>query len=258
MSAFSAVDVNIWLEDTESLDPEALALAGQVLSEEERIRRDRFRSHEDQRDYAAAHSLLRRSLSRHFPGREPSSWRFEKNASGKPYLAGGDSEAPGVDFSLSHTRGLAACAISSARVGIDAERLRQNIDYEGIAQSSFSHQEIEALEQLPTGARRARVLELWTLKEAFLKATGRGLSAGLDSVWFEILPSGAIRFHAPCEADESSWKFALFKPHPEVWMAVAAEARHMPRVLLQGREVTDLKDSVDSTPGRKGKGLAEA
>jgi phosphopantetheinyl transferase len=240
MSASSFVDVHIWFQDTESLSSEALALAGQVLSEEESARRDRFRSREDQRDYAAAHSLLRRSLSKHYPGRQPSAWHFEKDELGKPYLGKGDGEALAMEFSLSHTRGLVACAISPSRVGIDVERVRQNVDYEGIARSNFSHQEIEALEQLPPGARRAHVLKLWTMKEAFLKATGRGLSGGLDSMWFDILPSGAVRFYAPGDVDDGCWKFALFTPYPETWIAVAVESRDMPRLLLQGREVTEL------------------
>jgi phosphopantetheine--protein transferase-like protein len=250
MSATSFVDVHIWFQDTESLGPEALALAGQVLSQEERTRRDRFRSREDQRDYAAAHNLLRRSLSKHCPGKQPSGWRFEKDAMGKPYL--GDGDAPAAEFSLSHTRGLVACAISTARVGIDVERVRQNVDFEGIAQSSFSHQEIEALWQLPASARSARVLELWTLKEAFLKATGRGLSGGLDSMRFEILPSRAVRFHPPVDMDDACWKFALFTPHPEAWMAVAVESRDLPRVFLQGREVPDLQDAGTLAVQRRG------
>lgn len=240
MYTSSFVDVYIWLQNTESLGDEGLALAGQVLSEEERARRDRFRLREDQRDYAAAHSLLRWSLSKHCPGRHPSAWLFEKDDLGKPYLDKGDGKALAMEFSLSHTRGLVACAISPVRVGIDVERVRQNVDYEEIAQSSFSHQEIEALEQLPAGARRARVLELWTLKEAFLKATGRGLSGGLDSMWFDIQPSGVVRFYPPRDVDDGCWKFALFAPYQEVWIAVAVESRDMPRLFLQGREVTEL------------------
>ena len=239
MFATSPVEVHIWFRDTDSLDLGALALCDQVLSQEERMQRDRFRFPEDQRDYAAAHDLLRRSLSKHTPARHPSDWRFEKSSFGKPYIVGSDGDAPVMEFSLSHTRGFVASAISLARVGIDVERVRQNIDYEDIAQNNFSHQEIQALQKLPAVARSTRVLELWTLKEAFLKATGRGLSARLDSVWFEVLPAGAIRFHPPGDVDTGSWKFALFTPHPEVRMAMAVQSRDLPRVLLQGREVLD-------------------
>lgn len=237
MSASFPVEVDIWFQDTELLDPAALALTSQVLSQEERSQRDRFRFPEDQRDYAAAHNLLRRSLSKHAPARQPSDWHFEKNALGKPHIIGSDGEASTMEFSLSHTRGFVACAISSAGVGIDVERARQHIDYEDIAQSNFSHHEIRALEGLPAVARTSCVLELWTLKEAFLKATGFGLSARLDSVWFEFVPRGAIRFHAPNDVDIGSWKFALFTPRPEVRMAIAVQSRGLPRVLLQGREV---------------------
>lgn len=243
MPAPFPVDVHIWFQDTESLDDEALVEAGQVLSQEERIQRDRFRFHEDQRDYAVAHSLLRQSLSNYRSGGHPSGWHFEKDAFGKPYIVGRDGEPPAMEFSLSHTRGLVACAISSARVGIDVERVRQNFDYEDLAQSNFSHQEIKALEQLPPAARSTRVLELWTLKEAFLKAIGRGFSVGLDSMWFELLPSGAIRFHSTSDVDTGSWKFALFTRHPKAWMAVAVECQSLPRLLLQGRAVPEVQNT---------------
>jgi 4'-phosphopantetheinyl transferase len=239
MSASSHVEVHIWFQDTESLDPAALALADEVLSQEERLQRDRFRFAEDHRDYAAAHDLLRRSLSKLAPSRHPSAWHFEKNVSGKPYIVGSDGESHTTEFSLSHTRGFVACAASLARVGIDVERTRPHIDYQEIARSNFSHLEIQALEELPPSARTTRVLELWTLKEAFLKATGSGLAARLDGISFELLPPGGIRFHAPNDVDVGSWKFALFTPLPEVRMAMAIQSRGLPRVLLQGREVLD-------------------
>jgi phosphopantetheinyl transferase len=257
MSPSCPVEVHIWLQDTESLDAAALALADQVLSQEERIQRDRFRFPEDRRDYAAAHNLLRRSLSKHAPSRHPSGWQFEKNALGKPYIVGSDGEATATEFSLSHTRGFVACAISLARVGIDVERARHNIDYQDIAQSNFSYQEIQALEDLPATARMGRVLELWTLKESFLKATGSGLSAGLDSVWFEFLPPGAIRFHAPEDVDIGSWKFALFTPRPEVRMAIAVQSRGLPRVLLEGSEVPDPQNAPPGSLTSQWRSLAE-
>jgi 4'-phosphopantetheinyl transferase len=239
MSASSHVEVHIWFQNTESLDPGALALAGEVLSQEERMQRDRFRFAEDQRDYAAAHDLLRRSLSKLAPSRHPSAWIFEKNASGKPYIVASEGKAPTTEFSLSHTRGFVACAASLARVGIDVERTRPHIDYQEIARSNFSHLEIQALEELPSTARTIRALELWTLKEAFLKATGSGLAARLDYIWFELLPPGVIRFHALGDVDIGLWKFALFTPLPDVRMAIAIQARSVPRMFLQGREVLD-------------------
>lgn len=258
MSISSPVDVHIWFQETEPLDRESLVLDDRVLSEQERTQRDRFRLPADQRDYAAAHSLLRRSLSKHDSSQQPSGWRFEKNAFGKPYIIEDDEETPAIEFSLSHTRGLVACAISLARVGIDVERSRQGFDYEDIAHSNFSHNEIEALEQLPADARSARVLELWTLKEAFLKAIGRGLSLRLDSVWFDLSRSGAIRLHAPGDVDTTSWKFALFMPHPEVWMAVAVESRDWPRVLLQGREMPATQSDGRSSLAQQRRSFSEA
>jgi 4'-phosphopantetheinyl transferase len=232
-----APDVHIWYQDTRSIDEQALEFADDVLSQDERARRDRLRFREDRRDFATAHSLLRRSLSKHLPDRHPADWRFDRNAFGKPYLSGGDTPAPAIEFNLSHTTGIVACAISSAHVGVDVERVRPNMDYEAIARSSYSREELRMLQALPVNARVARVIELWTLKEAFLKGIGKGLSGPLDSIWFELEPRADIRFHAPAEVAVGAWKFALFAPQMDVTMAVAVESPEQPRWFLQGSEL---------------------
>jgi 4'-phosphopantetheinyl transferase len=227
------IKVHIWYQNTEALDEQALDFADTVLCPEERAQRDRFRSHENRRDYAVAHSLLRRSLSRQAPHRLPADWRFEKNAFGKPHIVRVAGSAAKPEFNLSHTTGFVACAISSVRVGIDVERVRQVMDYEAIAESHFSREEVWMLNELPLAARVGRVIELWTLKEAFLKGIGRGLSGPLESIWFDLRQPGIIRFHAPLDIDSGGWNFVLFVPEPEVRMAIAVESSQPPQVFLQ-------------------------
>jgi phosphopantetheinyl transferase len=235
MPQSSPVEVHIWYQNTEAVDEEALDFADTLLCQEERAQRDRFRLHENGRDYAMAHSLLRRSLSMYAPYRLAADWQFGKNAFGKPHIAGVAGLAPTPEFNLSHTAGFVACAISSARVGIDVERVREVIDYEALTESHFSREEFRMLKELPQDARATRAIELWTLKESFLKGVGCGLSGPLDSIWFEVGLSDDIGFHAPAGIDTGAWNFVLFAPEPEVRMAVAVESSRPPMIFLQGR-----------------------
>lgn len=237
------VDVHIWYQDTESLDKQSLELANHLLCQEEQAQRDRFHFHEDRRDFAVAHSLLRKTLSKHAPDCRPADWRFEKDVFGKPYISG-ESRPTALEFNLSHTTGFVACAISSARVGIDVESVRQNMDYVTLVRNQFSCEEFKMVMELPTDTQINRVIELWTLKEAFVKAIGRGLSSPLDSIRFELGPQGAIRFHGPPNMDASSWQFALFTPQPQLRMAVAVESVGSPRMFLQGREISAVQERV--------------
>lgn len=98
---------------------------------------------------------------------------------GRPTLA--DTHEPSLDFNWSHSGNHALIAIGRAVApGIDLERLRPRPRALEIASRYFSDDEAEALAALPDGVRSAAFLELWTAKEAVLKALGRGLAFGLD------------------------------------------------------------------------------
>jgi 4'-phosphopantetheinyl transferase len=108
---------------------------------------------------------------------------IERGAQGKPFApALGDFE-----FNLSH----AGCDVLLAfargqAVGVDLERVDRRVALDAIAQRHFSSAEARALARLEPGPRRERFLELWTRKEAVLKALGEGLSFGLARVEFGL------------------------------------------------------------------------
>jgi 4'-phosphopantetheinyl transferase len=235
----SGVEVFVSYQDTRSLDQQVLEAAQDVLCQEEREQRDRLRFPEDRRDFVMAHGLLRHSLSQRFPKIHPKQWQFEKSRSGKPYLSGEMGKIPAVEFNLSHTRGFVACVLSSVRVGIDVERLRDGVDYGAIARNSYAEQELKATKKLPASEYDIRIIELWTLKEAFLKGVGVGLRDPLDSVWFEIGPLGRLRFHGPVDVDPDTWKFAIVAPQPDVRLAIAVESTEVAQISLQSGDVVN-------------------
>ena len=220
---------------TERLDADALRAAAGTLSIDERARAARFVRDEDRRDFTAAHALLRTALSGCAPA-PPDAWTFVvPEPGGKPALGGGG--APPLSFNLAHTSGLVACVVSSGvEVGIDVERVDRAADAIDLARRFFSPREVADLEACASGQRQARFIDIWTLKEAFVKAIGRGLAEPLDRFGFAIDADGTVRFDPPAGADAAAWQFARLAPSPRHRLAVAVAAGTPPGCRIGVRE----------------------
>jgi 4'-phosphopantetheinyl transferase len=215
----AAGDLHIWYRLTEGLSPEEMAECRSVLSGEERERCERFHFERDRRDFAVAHALLRRTLSR-YDDRAPPEWTFAATGQGKPFIA--DPSSP-LRFSLSHTRGLVACAVAvSAEVGIDVEPVDTARAHRDVAARYFARAENAGLDARPAEEYAARFAEIWTLKEAYVKALGSGLSHPLDTLSFSFEGDRGIRFEALGDAAPAHWRFALGVPTLAYRLAVAA------------------------------------
>jgi 4'-phosphopantetheinyl transferase len=205
---------------TESIDDDRLQVAVALLSDEERARHERFRIDRDRRDFAVAHALLRTTLSE-FGDRAPSAWRFASGPYGKPMLAPDASTSP-LSFNLSHAHGLVGCIVAAgADVGLDVERVTRATDWRSIATRYFPPEEVAQIDRSEESRRPSRFFELWTLKEAFAKAVGLGLSQALDATTFELEQTGAIIFRPSADVAPDTWHFALYAPTPEHWCAIA-------------------------------------
>jgi 4'-phosphopantetheinyl transferase len=198
-----------------------VAEARAQLSPDERARCDRFLFERDRRDFAAAHALLRGALRLH-GGFPQDCWQFGSDAEGKPFLLGQSK----LEFNIAHTRGLVACALSlEGAIGVDVEPVDIARNTEEIAERYFAESEILALKACAHGLeRQTRFTELWTLKEAYVKALGMGLRQSLDEFWFEFQRESKLRFNAPIGSGSKSWRFGLFAPLPNYRLAVAVRA----------------------------------
>jgi 4'-phosphopantetheinyl transferase len=187
-----------------------------LLDLHERARWGRFRFEEDRRLYGAAHALLRIALS-HYSAVDPRDWRFAAGPYGRPELTGALATL-GLRFNLSHTRGLAACAVTrNHTVGIDVELLRNSIDFLAIAQMHFTGYECAQIAAAPTALKPEIFFSIWTLKEAYIKARGFGLSLPLKSFSVNVARPG-IR---PAPDDCPFWYASLSRQEGGYLVAVA-------------------------------------
>lgn len=191
-----------------------------VLSRDEIQRAAKFHFPRDRNRFILAHRTLREILARYLDG-EPGQLVFSTNEYGKPSLAGNS-----IQFNLSHSGSIALLAVSPHyKVGIDVELERPQVEIESLGRRFFSPSEYSELMSLPGEQRAAAFFRYWSLKEAYIKAHGLGLSLPLDSFDVSLLPtrSGFLKATRP-EADEAArWTLSSLDVHPGYSAAVAVE-----------------------------------
>jgi 4'-phosphopantetheinyl transferase len=163
-----------------------------VLSDAERAQADRFHFDSDRQRYILAHGVLRTILGNYLQT-SPEDLRFDLNDFGKPSLAGGTA-ARHVQFNLSHSGDLVLVAVALDRaIGVDVELIRPELTGEDVARHYFSSREVADLRAVPAELRPYAFFTCWTRKEAYIKATGMGLSLPLDEFSVSLRPGEPAR-----------------------------------------------------------------
>ncbi len=148
-----------------------------ALSPDELVRMSRLMKPAGRQTFAFAHSILRLLLGEKL-GCAPADLVFHRDALGKPRLGLGSGH---VEFNLSYRDGAIAIALSDAVVGVDIEEIGAAGDTQGIAQRFFSVQENRRLAKQAAENAENYFYQIWTRKEALLKAAGTGL-AGISAI----------------------------------------------------------------------------
>ena len=228
----------------DGLEEASVAPWASVLHESERARAARFVFPRNRVEYVAAHVLVRRALAA-ATGYPAAAFHFEAGAHGKPVARIGDTSA-GTHFNLSHTKGMVAVAVAPFEHGLDVEALDRSVNL-SIAGRYFCPEEIAWLGGLPQERQGEGFLRLWTLKEAFIKATGLGLSQELDGFWFQVFPP-AIRFKDIAD-DPAAWRFEQRDLDGKFMAAVGFRAPPGPAPLVSWWQVEPdaLSATVDSS-----------
>ena len=192
-------EVHVWCASLEQSTSQVQQLA-KTLSPDEKLKADRFHFEQHRQRFIISRGVLRTILG-WYTGIEPSQLQFCYGPYGKPALA--IDTASTLHFNLSHSDGVALYTLAYDRqLGIDIERLRPVSEIEQIAKRFFATREYEELRTFPLEQQREAFFRYWTLKEAYIKATGRGLSLPLDQ--FEVsLASGTAALTLLEDAQEA-------------------------------------------------------
>jgi 4'-phosphopantetheinyl transferase len=171
--AFPVDHVDVWRVSLD--EPLRIDFIADVLSPDEIARAGRFHFERDRVRFSLCRSALRNLLASYLAIRADEI-RFNYQTGGKPQLAL-DQNPRGLQFNVSHSADMALIAIGGEhRLGVDIEKLRYDTDTASLAERFFSCRERAGLRALPDHQRVPGFLACWTRKEAFLKATGDGLS----------------------------------------------------------------------------------
>ncbi|HUS79682.1 MAG TPA: 4'-phosphopantetheinyl transferase superfamily protein [Armatimonadota bacterium] len=202
------------------LPSRTLAALQETLSDEEAARAAAFRFEADRDRYVAARGLLRHvigSYLRVLPARV----RFRLRQHGKPALSEAHGR-PELRFNLAHSHDRALIALALDReVGVDLERVRDDLDHPDIAEHFLTLQEAQELAAAADGERPERFALAWTRMEAYAKATGAGLAVG------------------PRAPDEREWEIVTLRPWEGYVAALAAQGHGWPVTLWEWEAEAD-------------------
>jgi 4'-phosphopantetheinyl transferase len=176
--ALGPSDVHLW-----RIDLETAAVSTEpwlpILSPDEQTRAARFHFDTDRRYFAATRAILRQMLGSYL-AIEPKALILKYSQKNKPALGGAEATSD-LSFNVSHSGKIALLAFTRLRhIGVDVERVRHDLDTTGIATRFFSIVEQDQLAALPADQRDEAFFRCWTRKEAYIKATGDGLSLPLN------------------------------------------------------------------------------
>ncbi len=200
-------EVHAWLMDLDA------GPADGTLAPAERDRAASYIRPRDGARFAASRVWLRLILSRYLNA-GPAEMRFAVGAGGRLALAGG--HAGQLHFSLSRSAGLALVAVSHAPVGADIERVSARVGLADLVAGRFASAEADCIAGGCGGSPLRGFYRHWTAKEAYLKATGRGLT-GLRRTELVCGDRPAIQSAGRLTA---SWTLSLVEPATDCVAAI--------------------------------------
>jgi 4'-phosphopantetheinyl transferase len=198
-------EVQLWRVDLEAIRAEESRWQ-KILSADESTRASRFHFSRDRQRFIAGRALLRIILAGYL-ATDPNSLRFSYSQKEKPSLGPPHADS-NVMFNISHSGAVVLLAITRGReIGVDVEQVRSDFELETIARRFFSTHEQNQLAAVPAEEKPTAFFRCWTRKEAYVKATGDGLSLPLSQ--FDVsLGAGeqnALLATRPDDSEKSRW-----------------------------------------------------
>lgn len=246
-------DVDIWLLRPEDLPTDRTAIRA-LMDDGEARRHDAFVFERHRLEFLATRTLVRVVLAS-YRAVAPRAWRFAPNAYGRPAIDPPDR----LRFNVANHPSLVALAVrEGAELGIDLEPVTRAAEILTVADTAFAPGELAALRALPEPARADRALSLWTLKEAYIKARGMGLSLPLDAFAFSFAGAALqIAFVPPIVDDPGRWRFRTLD-RLDHRIALATEASEQPPEVRIHHVVRIDATGFDSAPCSTSESSTEA
>lgn len=221
--------------------PEVERQGWDLMSETERLQHGRYLFAKDRRRYLVTRALVRTVLARYLAV-APTAWHFKSTPFGQPLIANEEAHRAKLHFNVSHTDDFVVLALTCGRaIGVDTECNAKPAPLE-LAGSCFTSAEAHGLLALPRESRSRRFWELWTLKESYIKATGKGLSIPLNafSIGRSLEGLVALQIIPALDDDPQRWQFWQLQPHPDHLVAFCVEARAETALRLLCWSIQDL------------------
>lgn len=192
--------VDVW-QGRLMLEAKVLNGLSAFLNGDERQKAQSFRLPVMRDRFVAARGLLRQTLAGYLHA-DPACLQFETGEYGKPALACGS-----LHFNISHSADLLLIAVADfADIGVDIEQIKPRGMLDSLARRCFSDREFQGWSRLPVEQQLESFFRLWTKKEAFVKAVGRGIALGVEHCEVELEKGGGL-LSIPAEYGAvSGWK----------------------------------------------------
>ena len=215
--------LDLWLQPVDEASVRWAEPQSSVLDDEETQRWQRYLTAGTRALFLVAHVVTRNVLS-HYDDRAPDSWRFDRGAHGRPEIMGGP---PGLRFNISHTEGMVAVLVhGEADCGVDVEHTRRPVDLRSVSRRVFTAAEQAAVFSQPAEHQADRFYQLWTLKESFIKAKGKGFALPLKQFSFGIHGQQLIGFDCAAALDSVPNQWQFFTQRQESGHIVSIAAPH--------------------------------
>jgi len=251
-------EIHLWIVSTEQIQDKALLNRYRdILSPEEIKKNSRYVFEKDRKQNLITRVLIREVLSKYIDTVSPREWQLVENDDGKPRVKPERLPFP-LEFNVSHTPNMIVLAVTNGQeIGIDVESLCRDIATDDLARYAFSPEEYAQLVGTNPQKFQERFFDFWTLKEAYIKACGMGLSIPLDSFSFTISGTNrvSIKFSSVRIDDPAKWTFWQIKPQQKFAISLAVKC-HNPEnpfrltmrntIPLIGESLSDCKITMQS------------
>jgi 4'-phosphopantetheinyl transferase len=194
--------IHVWLFELNPVNSK-IKMYKNILSESEKQRAEKITEQNTRKKYISSHAIMRKILSI-YTNTPAEKLSFGSGIHGKPFLK---SPNENYCFNLSHSfeYGLLAIAMNS-ELGIDIENMNRHVDEIKLSTRFFSENEAKSLKEMDKHQRKTAFFNTWSSKEALLKATGKGISYGLNKFELSISANSPAHIISTSDAqDDHSW-----------------------------------------------------